>query len=128
MKMNVLLFTQTMHSLLRSSLPLQSALSVCSEILSGKGGRTFTGGILKAVNEGKKLADVLAGQKGTFSPLYVSLVSVGEESGTLADVFGHLASYIRDKKNLRQKIIQAMAYPALVLATAVAVIFVLMLL
>lgn len=128
MKTNILLFTQTMHSLLRSSLPLQSALSVCSEILSENSGRTFTGGILKAVNEGKKLADVLAGQKSTFSPLYVSLVAVGEESGTLADVFGHLASYIRGKKNLRQKIIQAMAYPALVLATAVAVIFVLMLL
>ena len=127
MKMNVLLFTQTMHSLLCSSLPLQSALSVCVEILSGKAERMLTKRILKEVNEGRKLAEVLAEEKKLFFPLYVALVSVGEESGTLAEVFGHLASYIKDKKNLRQKILQAMAYPVLVLATAVVVIFVLML-
>ena len=127
MKINVLLFTQTMYALLNSSLPLQSALSVCKEILSGKADRKLMTKILKEVNEGKKLADVLSEYNRIFSPLYIALVSIGEESGTLPEVFGYLADYIKDKKNVRQKILQALAYPILVIMTAIVVIFVLML-
>ena len=60
-----------------------------------------------------------------FSPLYISLISIGEESGTLAQVFGHLSIYLKAKKNMRRKIIQALLYPCLVLFTAVAVVIIL---
>lgn len=124
MKADILLFTQTMHSLLSSFMPLQSALAVCREILSGKAEKKITEGLLKKVNEGKKLSAALFEEK-LFPPIYISLVSIGEESGTLAEVFGHLAFYLRDKKNIKRKIVQAMLYPIIVLATAVAVVFIL---
>ncbi|MGN0739525.1 MAG: type II secretion system F family protein [Treponema sp.] len=120
MKTDILLFTQTIHSLLSSCLPLQSSLAVCREILTEKSGKKFVSGILKKVSEGKKLSEALKEEK-LFPPLYVSLVSIGEESGTLADVFGHLAFYLRDRKNMRQKTVQALLYPSLVLVTAAAV-------
>ncbi|WP_296028289.1 type II secretion system F family protein [uncultured Treponema sp.] len=124
MKADVLLFTQTMHSLLSSSLPLQSALAVCKEVLTGKAEKKFTAKVLKKVNEGKKFSNALSDEK-LFPPLYVSLVSIGEESGTLPEVFGHLGAYLNGKRNMRRKIIQALLYPALVLATAIAVVFIL---
>lgn len=124
MKADVLLFTQTMHSLLSSFLPLQSALAVCKEVLTGKDEKKFTTKVLKKINEGKKFSNALSEEK-MFSPLYVSLVSIGEESGTLPEVFGHLGAYLNGKRNMRRKIIQALLYPALVLATAIAVVFIL---
>lgn len=124
MKADVLLFTQTMHSLLSSFLPLQSALAVCKEVLTGKAEKKFTAKVLKKVNEGKKFSSALSDEK-LFPPLYVSLVSIGEESGTLPQVFGHLAAYLNGKRNMKRKIIQALLYPALVLATAIAVVFIL---
>lgn len=124
MKADVLLFTQTMHSLLSSFLPLQSALAVCKEVLTGKAEKKFTARILKKVNEGKKFSNALSDEK-LFPPLYVSLVSIGEESGTLPQVFGHLAAYLNGKRSMKRKIIQALLYPALVLATAIAVVFIL---
>ncbi|WP_296091232.1 type II secretion system F family protein [uncultured Treponema sp.] len=124
MKADVLLFTQTMHSLLSSFLPLQSALAVCKEVLTGKAEKKFTAKVLKKVNEGKKFSNALSDEK-LFPPLYVSLVSIGEESGTLPEVFGHLGAYLNGKRNMRRKIIQALIYPALVLATAIAVVFIL---
>lgn len=124
MKADVLLFTQTMHSLLSSFLPLQSALAVCKEILTGKTETKFTAKILKKVNEGKKFSSALSEEK-VFPPLYVSLVSIGEESGTLPEVFGHLGAYLNGKRNMKRKIIQALLYPALVLATAAAVVLIL---
>lgn len=126
MKTDILLFTQTMHSLLSSSLPLQSSLAICEKILTGKGEKKFTVRILKKVSEGKKLSAALFEEK-LFSSLYVSLVSIGEESGTLAQVFGHLALYLCDKKNMKRKFIQALLYPAFVLLTAIAVVLVLIL-
>ncbi len=125
MKINVLLFTQTMHSLLKSSLPLQNALLVCSEILSGNSDKKFASQLLKNINEGKKLADALSDYITLFSPLYISLISIGEESGTLPLVFERLAEYLKEKKKLKQKKFQSLAYPIIVLITAVAVIFVL---
>ena len=124
MKADVLLFTQTMHSLLSSFLPLQSALAVCKEVLTGKAEKKFTARILKKVNEGKKFSNALSDEK-LFPPLYVSLVSIGEESGTLPQVFGHLVAYLNGKRSMKRKIIQALLYPALVLATAIAVVFIL---
>lgn len=124
MKTDILLFTQTMHSLLSSFLPLQSALAVCKKILTGKAEMKFTDKILKEINGGKKFSDALSEEK-MFPPLYVSLVSIGEESGTLPQVFGHLAAYLNGKRNMKRKTIQALLYPALVLATAVAVVFIL---
>ena len=122
-----MLFTQTMSSLLSASLPLQSALSICSEILNGRQERKFIRKILKGVNEGNRLGDVLSEFGGMFSPLYIALVSIGEESGNLAKVFERLSAYMKASRKMKQKMVQSLAYPMLVLATAVLVVFVLVL-
>lgn len=127
MKLNVLLFTQTMHSLLNSSLPLQDALIVCSEILSGKKEKKFTASLLKKVTEGEKLSESLEEYKGDILPIYVSLISVGEESGKLSEVFGKLSEYLKNRKNIKQKLIQSLAYPVTVMICALIVVAVLIL-
>lgn len=125
MKKDVLLFTQTMYSLLSSHLSLQNALKVCSQILTEKTKQSFVKELLKKINEGKKLSQVLMEYKKDFAPLYISLVAIGEESGTLAEVFGHLSSYLKSKNNMTRKIIQALFYPVMVLITAVVVVIIL---
>ena len=126
MKIDVLTFTQTMHSLLKSSLSLQNALRICAEILTSKKEKYITENILKGINEGQRLDSVLGEYKKIFPPIYISLISIGEESGNLGDVFGKLSEYLKDKNKLHQKIIQSLAYPILVLFTAVAVILILL--
>ncbi len=127
MRINILLFTQTMHSLLASSLPIQDALAVCGEVLSGSGEKKFCKTILKNINEGNRLCDALREYSKLLPSLYIPLINIGEESGTLAEVFGKLADYIKGRKNVKQKVLQSLAYPVLVLATAIIVIFVLLL-
>lgn len=125
MKIDVLLFTQTMHSLLSSFLSLQSSLSICSEIFNGKKERQFVSDVLKKVSEGKKFSESLKKYKNTFPPLYISLVEIGEESTTLSQVFSHLCLYLKSKKNMSKKIMQSLLYPVLVLLTATALVCVL---
>ena len=125
MKIDILLFTQTMHSLLSSFLSLQDALSICSEILTDSTEKKFVTRVLKKVNEGKRFSEALSENKKEFSPLYISLVSIGEDSGTLAEVFGHLCLYLKNKKNMNKKIMQALLYPILVLITVIIVVVIL---
>jgi len=54
-----------------------------------------------------------------FDALYVNLVALGEASGRLPDVFRGLAADLRFRRELRQKILQAAAYPLVVLAVCV---------
>jgi len=75
MMVNTMLFTQTMSSLLSAALPLQSALSICSEILNGRQERKFIRKILKGVNEGNRLGDVLSEFGGMFSPRILMLLN-----------------------------------------------------
>ena len=69
MKIDVLLFTQTMRSLLSSCLSLQGALKVCSEILTDKKEKALVLSVFKKVNEGKKFSLALCDYKKEFSPL-----------------------------------------------------------
>ncbi len=125
MKIDVLLFTQTMSSLLSSSLSLQDALRICYGLFSRKNEKKFIKGVLKEVNEGKRLSDALGEHKKLFPSLYIPLVSIGEKSGTTGDVFAHLSVYLKERKNIHKKITQALLYPAIVLVTALVVIFIL---
>lgn len=64
---------------------------------------------------GKQLSEVLAGFPHLFDPLYVNLVSIGEKTGKLADIFSQLAESLAFKRDLKKKIIQALTYPSVIL-------------
>ena len=122
MRVNILLFSQTMQSLLASSLSLQDALAVCADILQSKYDREFCKDLLLRLNEGNSLSNSLKKYKGYFPPLYTALISIGEETGSLKEVFSRLSEYLKAKKQMKHKLVQSLAYPVLVLITAITVI------
>lgn len=124
MKVNVLLFTEIMSSLLHSGLSLQDSLKVAEGILTNKNDKLFCKEILKRISEGNILSDELGKFKKTFNPLYISFVKIGEETGSLAEVFGKLTDYLKTKKESKDKMTQNLMYPLLVLLTAVIVVLV----
>lgn len=126
MKIDVLLFTQTMASLLKSSLNLQEALEICSEIYGNKSDKKFCKELSLAVNNGNLLNMALEKYEKEFSPLYLSLVKIGENSGTLTQVFEKLSEYLKAKKEIKEKIIQCLIYPIVVLVTAILIVFIIM--
>ena len=57
-----------------------------------------------------------------FFPLYRSLVQAGEQSGHLDTVMARLAEYLDKRQNTQQKVMLAMAYPAVVTVVAILVV------
>lgn len=76
--------------------------------------------ISTALRSGKQLSQVLAGFPDYFDPLYVNLVSIGEKTGKLADIFRQLAEELAFKRDLQKKISQALTYPMVILFVCLA--------
>jgi len=115
----VLQFTEMMELLLDSGLSLKEAL----EISAAVGGRNGVGAIsdrmLGSVRKGLSFSKAVESAPELFPPIYRGMIRVGERIGSVERIFPRLASYLRDRKALKDKIAGALAYPVMVLSVAV---------
>jgi type IV pilus assembly protein PilC len=87
--------------------------------------RTTLENLRNAVVSGSTVAAALE-SSGHFSAYEYHSVRIGEETGRLADILHELARYYTRQIKQRRQLVQALAYPALVLSTAAgAVLFML---
>ena len=121
-----LLFTQELATLLNAGVPLDRALTICSELTENKAFQQILADVLRQVRAGKSLADALEAQGKAFSRLYVNMVRAGQASGTLATIFQRLAELEAAAAEWRSQLISSLIYPALLTAVAVASLAVLM--
>jgi len=110
---DVLFFTQEMSTLLNAGVPVDRALTICSELTQRVDFRPVVQDVLRVLKGGRTLADSLGTHPDCFPEFYVNMVKAGEASGSLAVVFDRLAEYERTRDDLRSYIISSMVYPAL---------------
>ncbi len=123
---SVLFFTQEISTLLNATVPLDRALFITSELTEQKDFRPVVQDVLRTLKGGKSFADSLATHPKFFSDLYVNMVRAGEASGSLATVFERLSEFERTRDDLRNFIIGAMIYPALLGVVGISSILLLM--
>ena len=123
---DVLFFTQELSTLLTSSVPLDRALSITAELTERTNFRFIVLDVLRVLKSGRSLADSLATHPEYFSDLYINMVRAGEASGSLAVIFERLAEFEKTRDDLRNFIISAMIYPALLATVGVASISILL--
>lgn len=69
----------------------------------------------RALRSGQQLSQALQAFPEVFDPLYINLVSIGEATGKLPDVFRELSKDLSFRRDLQQKVSQALTYPAVIL-------------
>lgn len=81
--------------------------------------------ISDALKKGQQFSEALAAHPIVFDQLYVNLVALGESGGQLPRVFRGLADELKFRRELRQKLVSAATYPAVVAGVCVlAVLFI----
>ena len=123
---DVLFFTQELSTLLNAGVPLDRALSITSELTERAHFRAIVIDVLRVLKGGKTLADSLGTHPEYFSELFTNMVRAGEASGSLATVFERLSEFERTRDDLRNYIVSAMVYPALLTMVGVGSIVVLL--
>lgn len=120
-----LLFTKHLDTMIRSGIPIDEALETLEDQVNSKSFKKVIKKIISDVKNGQSLTKSFKKHPVVFDDFYVSLIEVGEESGTLEDNLGFLSKQLAKDYSLRKKIIGALFYPALVMgATAGLGIFV----
>ena len=117
-------FTRELGWLLKAGMTLNAALEILSKetFSSGFGGLIAT--MRADIRKGKSFHQAMA-EAGAFPPYYVSMIEVGEASGTLAGVLERIATAREREQKVRGKLVSALIYPSLLVALATgAVIFI----
>jgi general secretion pathway protein F len=120
-------FTQRLATLLEAGLPLDRALAIQAELAPSARLRSITNDVLASVRGGTSLADAFAKHHPQpFSRLYVNMVRAGERSGALDSTLKRMAEFLEEAQGLRDALVSALIYPALLTAVGTAAVVFLM--
>ncbi|CAN7519444.1 type II secretion system inner membrane protein GspF [Caballeronia sp. dw_19] len=116
------ILTRQIASLLTAGLPLGETLSVLTEQSERDYVRELMAAIRGEVLGGHSFANALAEHPRDFPEIYRALVAAGEHTGKLGLVLSRLADYIEQRNALKQKIVLAFTYPAIVTLIAFGIV------
>ncbi len=114
--------TRQFSTLISSGLPLETSLVVLYEQTDDQKLKGILSQVRSRVSEGSSLHAALEEHESAFSDLYVSMVRVGEASGTLDVVLDRLADFLEKQLELTSKIRGAMIYPAIMFVVGLGVL------
>ena len=115
-------WTRQLAGLVAAGLPLERALAALAEEAEKPDQRALVASLRSEVNAGSAFARALAQHPREFSATYVAVIAAGEQSGQLGRVLERLADDLEARENLRNKLIAASLYPAIVSAIAVIIV------
>jgi len=122
-KTQIIDFTKQMATLLNSGIKLTEALSVLTLQTSDQRFKNAIVDIRDRVVTGESFADAIKDYTDYFDIIYISMVHVGEVTGTLANSFSIIGSFMEKRQKVESKVITAMIYPiVLIIFCLIAVI------
>jgi len=122
----VLTFTTELSSLLGAGLPLDRSLNILCEISVDREMKVVISEILRSIREGGSFSDALQKHPSLFPTIYVNMVRAGEAGGVLDTVLDQLNEFLESAKELKDSVVSAMIYPAILVLTGGISIIVLM--
>lgn len=123
---DLLTFTTELSALLSAGLPLDRSLNILSEISESKEMKNIVQSILKSIREGSSFSDALSRHPRVFPRLYVNMTRAGEAGGVMDVVLDKLSEFLESAKELKEHIVSAMIYPAILTVAGGASIIILL--
>ncbi|MFH1859653.1 MAG: type II secretion system F family protein [bacterium] len=112
--------------MIKIDLPIPDSLEKISATMRKKRIGSVLEEVTRDIRSGWSFSKAIARQQGYFPPLYLSMIKAGEETGNLSKVLHQLISHFQKITNLRNKIINTLIYPSiLIIISFMVVIFIL---
>ncbi len=112
----IVMLARQLRTLSKAGVPILRGLQGLADTTTNPTLSEALSDVHRQLHGGRELNAALARHPKIFSPLFVSLVRVGENTGRLDEAFGHLADYLEVEKDTRERISSAVRYPLIVLA------------
>nr|MDQ3314634.1 type II secretion system F family protein [Verrucomicrobiota bacterium] len=108
----LLIFTEQLAHLLQAGMTLDEGLSVLRKRLKHPRVQQMTASLHQALVDGRSFSQALRDFPRVFPAIYVNLIAAGEASGALPEILRRLVEHLMQAKNLRDRVQQALIYPA----------------
>jgi type II secretory pathway component PulF len=108
----LLIFTEQLGHLLQAGMTLDESLGVLEKRLKHPRVQQMTKALHQALIDGRSFSQALRDFPRIFTPLYINMVGAGEASGALPDILTRVVQHLMQEKNLRDRVQQALIYPA----------------
>lgn len=119
---DLIMFSRQMHALTEAGLPLLKGMGSLAASTPNPLLRSTLQRVIEHLQAGRDLATALGRHPEIFSNFYVSIVRVGETTGTLPTAFKRMYEYLGMEKRIRDKLRTATRYPITVVgAIAIAI-------
>jgi len=118
--------TGQLATLLGAGLPLDRSLAILVELAENERVERLLSRVRDRVREGISLSEALEERHGVFSRFYINMVRAGEMGGALDQTLARLSEYLERSKELKDGVVSALIYPALLVILAIASLMLLM--
>jgi len=112
-----IMFTRNLRVMVGAGVSLPRALEILIEQTKNKRFKKVILEIKKAVFQGKNFSQALSKYPDIFDELFVNMIKVGEESGTLEEVLKILTEQMNKEHQIISRVRGAMMYPVVILLT-----------
>ncbi len=116
---DVLAVTTQLSTALQAGLPLLNGLVLIREQQHKAAMKEMLGDLVQAVSSGQSLSEAMAKHGKIFSPLYLSMIRVGETGGILEQTSAQLAAILTRDEKIKTNMKNASAYPIFVLCLGI---------
>jgi len=112
---DIVLFSRQMYTLMKAGVPItRSITSLAESTRNARLAETLLG-VVTDLESGRELSAAMSRFPKVFTSLFVSIIQVGENTGRLDEAFLQIAGYMELEKDTRDRIKQALRYPATVI-------------
>jgi type IV pilus assembly protein PilC len=118
---DVAVFSRQLATMLKSGVPLVTALQIIAGGVKNPRMRTVVDKIRTEIESGSSLYEALSEYPVQFDELYTNLVRAGESAGVLDRILDDIATHKERIESIKGKIRKALYYPAAVIAVAIIV-------
>lgn len=114
--------------LFRARLPIDRVIRIVISTVGQRDIQRHFERVDQRVAEGQSFAEAFAESNRGFSPMFVAFIRLSDRVDMLAKLFAALATFLRQENKLRQQVLSALIYPAILFAAALALMLVMILL
>jgi general secretion pathway protein F len=114
---DLLAFSSELSVLLGAGLPLDRSLNILSEISENRQMKGVIRSVVESIRGGGSFSEAIQQHPDVFPRFYVNMIRAGEAGGVLDIVLDKLNEFLEATKELKDHVVSAMIYPAILIVT-----------
>jgi len=123
----VIEFTRHLSVMLSAGVTIYEAVGFLKDQTKNKVFKNCLENILESLNNGQSLSAAIKKFPKTFPEIYINIIHVGEQSGTLPQAMDDLSNHLEENAQFKSKVRGALIYPKIILSVMMAFILILVL-